>query len=74
MMGRSRSSPALMVASIMDRPFSPQLHGKGHPEHRIFCTQADEHQKADLEIDVIFKAPHPVENKRARECRRARRS
>jgi hypothetical protein len=60
MIGRSRCF-ACLDRGIHDRlALLAQLHGKGNPQDRVFGSKPDEHQEADLKVDVVFKAPQPV--------------
>ena len=50
--------------------FLAELHGGGHAQHRVFRAEADQHQKADLEVHVVLETAHPIRQQRAENAER----
>ena len=74
MIGRSRCSPA-SDRRLHDRlALLAELDGGGHAQHRVLRAEADQHQQADLEVDVVLEAAQPVGERARRGCRTAPRS
>ena len=56
MIGRSRCSPA-SDGRFHDRlALMAELDGGRHAQHRVLRAEADQHQEADLEVDVVARA------------------
>ena len=52
-MGRRRSSAASMAASMMVRALLEELLGELDDEDRVLGGETDEHDEADLHVDVV---------------------
>jgi hypothetical protein len=52
-MGRKRALAPSMAASRMDSPALRALHRELDDEHCVLAEQADEHDEADLRVDVV---------------------
>ena len=63
--GRSRSRDASIAASMTDIPASAQLLGELDDQDGVLRRKTDQHDQADLAVDVVGKPAHPLRAERA---------
>ena len=63
--GRSRIRAASIAASTIDMPALAQLLGELDDQDRVLRRQADQHDQADLAVDVVGEAARPLRAERA---------
>ncbi len=49
-----------------------ELDRRGDAQHRVLGAESDQHQQADLEVDVVLESAQPVGNERAENAERHR--
>jgi hypothetical protein len=54
-------------------PLVAEIDGRRDAQHRVLRAQPDQHEKADLEVDVVVEAAQMVGEKRAQDSERHRR-
>ena len=70
--GRSRMRAASTAASAMLSPAPPQLLGELDDQNAVLGRQADQHDQADLAVDVVDQAAQPLRTERAEHGERHR--
>ena len=54
---------------VHDRePLLAQIDREGDPQDRVLRPEADQHQQADLEVDIVFETAQPVEGQGAEDA------
>jgi len=71
-MGRKRSFPPSIAASLMEGALVPALHRELHDQDGVFAQEADQHDHPELRPNVVRQADGGQEQERAEDADRQR--